>query len=530
MRFLFSLLLLLLNSVCASAADSPAGRPNFLIILADDLGFSDLGCYGGEIATPNLDALAADGLRFTDFHNTGRCWPSRGSLLTGYYAQSIRRDAIPGMGGGGKGVRPVWARLVPDFLRPAGYRSYHSGKWHVDGLPLEGGFDHSYLLQDQGRYFSPRVHYEDDVKLPPVSPATGYYGTVAIADHCVRTLRDHAAHYPGKPFFHYLAFTAPHFPLQALPEDIERYRSAYLRGWDILRGERYDRQIKLGLLEAPLSAVERTIGPPYPFPAAIKAFGPGEVDLPLPWDGLTEAQKSFQATKMAIHAAMVDRMDQEIGRVLGQLKVMGAYENTVIFFASDNGASAEMMIRNDGHDPAAAPGSAATHLCLGPGWSTVCNTPFRRHKTWVHEGGIATPLIVHWPAGISARGELRRDPGHLVDIVPTLLELSSVAKPATWEGRKIPDAPGRSLVPAFAANGKVSHESLWWFHEANRAVRVGDWKLVAAGPNAPWELYHLGQDRSETRDLAATMPDKVRELEAVWKAGLDHSKSLAGQE
>ncbi len=529
MRFPFFLLILLLNTVLASAADSPAGRPNFLFILADDLGFSDLGCYGGEIATPNLDALAADGLRFTDFHNTGRCWPSRGSLLTGYYAQSIHRDAIPGMGGGGKGVRPAWARLVPDFLRPAGYRSYHSGKWHVDGLPLEGGFDRSYLLQDQGRYFSPQVHYEDDVKLPPVAPATGYYGTVAIADHCVRTLRDHAARYPGKPFFHYLAFTAPHFPLQALPADIDRYRSTYLRGWEILRGERYYRQIKLGLLEAPLSAVERTIGPPYPFPDAIKEFGPGEVALPFPWDGLTEAQKSFQATKMAIHAAMVDRIDREIGRVLDQLKVMGAYENTVIFFASDNGASAEMMIRIDGHNPAAPPGSAATHLCLGPGWSTVCNTPFRRHKTWVHEGGTATPLIVHWPAGISARGELRRDPGHLVDIVPTLLELSGVAKPPTWEGRKIPDAPGRSLVPAFAANGKVSHESLWWYHEANRAVRVGDWKLVAAGTDAPWELYHLGQDRSETRDLAATMPDKVRELEAVWKAGFDHSKSLAGQ-
>ncbi|MGB3117237.1 MAG: sulfatase-like hydrolase/transferase, partial [Verrucomicrobiales bacterium] len=352
MRFPFFLLILLLNTVLASAADSPAGRPNFLFILADDLGFSDLGCYGGEIATPNLDALAADGLRFTDFHNTGRCWPSRGSLLTGYYAQSIHRDAIPGMGGGGKGVRPAWARLVPHFLRPAGYRSYHSGKWHVDGLPLEGGFDRSYLLQDQGRYFSPQMHYEDDVKLPPVAPATGYYGTVAIADHCVRTLRDHAARYPGKPFFHYLAFTAPHFPLQALPADIDRYRSTYLRGWEILRGERYDRQIKLGLLEAPLSAVERTIGPPYPFPDAIKAFGPGEVALPFPWDGLTEAQKSFQATKMAIHAAMVDRIDREIGRVLDQLKVMGAYENTVIFFASDNGASAEMMIRNDGHNPA----------------------------------------------------------------------------------------------------------------------------------------------------------------------------------
>ncbi len=202
----------------------PADPPNVLIILADDLGYSDLGCYGGEIATPHLDALAAGGLRFTQFYNTGRCWPTRAALLTGYYAQQVRRDKVAGVRSGGRGQRPDWARLLPEMLRPLGYRSYHSGKWHIDGMPLENGFDRSYYLRDQGRFFNPRVHHEDDQKLPPVKPGTGYYGTIAIADHAVKCLREHAAKYADQPFFHYLAFTAPHFPLHALPQDIARYR------------------------------------------------------------------------------------------------------------------------------------------------------------------------------------------------------------------------------------------------------------------------------------------------------------------
>ena len=419
-----AILLLVAAVVDLRAADTPTARPNVVFILADDLGYSDLGCYGGEIATPNLDGLANNGLRFTQFYNTARCWPSRAVLLTGYYAQAVRRDTVPGVKSGAQGIRPPWARLLPEMLKALGYRSYHSGKWHVDGRPLENGFDRSYDLADQNRYFSPKNHLEDDEPLPPVELGGDYYATTAIANHAIKCLKDHAENHSGRPFFHYLCFTAPHFPLQAPPDDIALYREKYLRGWEAMRNNRWQRLRSLGIIDCPLSPLERDVGPPYDFPAALEKLGAGEVNRPLPWDELNDVQREFQAMKMAIHAAMVDRMDREIGRFLSQLRAMGAFDKTLIFFASDNGASAEIMVRGDGHDPTAAPGSAATHLCLGPGFSSACNTPFRRHKTWVHEGGISTPLIVHWPEGTAARGELRHDPAHLIDIVPTIVEVA----------------------------------------------------------------------------------------------------------
>jgi arylsulfatase len=284
-----------------------------------------------------------------------------------------------------------------------------------------------------------------------------------------------------------------------------------------MREARFRRQQEMGLLHTTLAALEPDVGPPYAFPQALEKLGPGEVNRPLPWSDLTEEQRRFQSTKMAIHAAMIDRMDQEIGRILAQLRDMGAYENTLILFASDNGASAEIMVRHGGHDPQAAPGSAASYLCLGPGFSSACNTPFRRHKTWVHEGGISTPLIAHWPKGIAARNELRHAPAHVIDIVPTLLELAGIARPAAWKGEPIPPAPGRSLVPLFARDESLARDSLWWLHEGHRAIRVGDWKLVAARGEV-WELYDLKTDRAEQYDLAARLPDKVRELERAWQS------------
>ncbi len=511
-----------------SAADTTPDRPNIVFILADDLGYSDLGCYGGEIATPNLDALAAGGLRFTQFYNTARCWPTRGALLTGYYAQQVHRDALPGLGGGGRGVRQTWARLLPDFLKPHGYRNYHSGKWHIDGKVLDGGFDRSLNMRNQGNFFTAAGNAIDDVRVTPAADESGYYATIAVADHAIDCLREHAQEYAERPFFHYIAFIAPHFPLHALPEDIARYRDEYLGGWDVMREQRAARQKEMGLLSTPLSKLEPDVGPPYHFPEAFKVLGPGEINRPLPWDELTAEQRRFQATKMAIHAAMVDRMDREIGRVIDQLKSMGVYENTLIFFASDNGASAEIMVRDGGHDPQAAPGSAASYLCLGPGFSSASNTPFRRHKTWVHEGGISTPLVVHWPARIRARGELRQTPGHVIDIVPTILDVAGIEKPAQWEGEMIPPAPGRSLLPAFDKDVVIERDFLWWLHEGNRAIRVGNWKLVAARDD-PWELYDLRTDRAESQNLAAALPEKAAELQAVWDHQFEVISDLAAK-
>ncbi len=519
--------MLLCGSMIAALAVTMAGdiraaspgtpRPNVVVILADDLGFSDLGCYGGEIKTPNLDGLAAGGLRFTQFYNTARCWPTRAALLTGYYAQQVRRDSVRGVRSGTGGKRPTWAKLLPEMLHPLGYRSYHSGKWHVDGMPLEDGFDRSYYLEDVGRYFRPRVSYMDDRRQPAVASGSGFYATTAIADHGIGFLAEHAAKHRAQPFFLYLAFNAPHFPLQAPAEDIDRYRGRYGDGWEIVRAERAQRIRDLGIVSARVSEVEGGIGPPYDQPNVLKLLGADEVNRPLPWTSLSQRQRDFQAIKMAIHAAMVDRMDREIARVIGQLRVMKAFDDTLVLFLSDNGASAEIMVRDDGHDPAAPAGSAGTHLCLGPGWSTVANTPFRRHKTWVHEGGISTPLIVHWPRGIAARGELRRDPGHVVDLVPTILELTGANRLASPQTSLAPVAPGVSLVNDFGRDGAVKHEELWWQHEGNRAIRVGDWKLVAAGEEGKWELYDLSVDRTETKDLAEEQPGRVKDMARRWK-------------
>ncbi len=514
MARLVGLLAVLLAAAAAPAQDRKPPRPNILLIIADDMGFSDAGCYGGEVETPNLDRLAANGLRFTDFYNTARCWPTRSSLMTGYYAQQVRMDPP-------KGRLPAWSRLVPHDLKPLGYRCYHSGKWHISGAPkvvADGGFDRSYKLDDHDRFFNPKAHTEDDEKRPPVPPDSGHYVTTGIADHALKCLKEHAEKHRGAPFFHYLAFTSPHFPLHALPEDIAKYRDRYAEGWDSIREKRWKRMREMGIVNCALSDRDPETAPSWnlkPEQLAQK-IGPGEAGRAVAWSELTGEQKKLQAAKMAIHAAMIDRMDREIGRVLEQVKAMGAWEDTAVFFLSDNGASAEQIIRGDLHDPAAPPGSAKSYLCLGPGWSTAANTPFRLHKHWNHEGGISTPLIVHWPRGISARGELRRDMGHVVDFVPTILELAGGKRSAEWNGAAAPPLPGKSLVPAFAKDGAVSRECLYFHHAANRGLRAGSWKIVSAGKEA-WELYDLSADRCEKVDLAAKDPGRVRELSALWE-------------
>ena len=505
-------------------------RPNVVVILADDLGFSDIGCYGGEVATPNLDSLAAGGVRFTQAYNTARCWPSRAALLTGFYAQSVGRDALPAtaeapaLKGGGRSGRPAWSPLLTEMLGDAGYRCYHSGKWHIDGDPRQQGFDRSFdaLGRGQSNFFDHEGVREDG---EPIEAAADFYITEAIGDHAVRCLTDHVATHADAPFFHYIAFTSPHFPLHAPQEAIDRYREVYREGWEKARQVRYEWLHGHGFVTSPLSAVERDLGPPYAFDDVLPTVGPQEVNRPLPWNSLTAQQQAFQAMKMAIHAAMVDVMDRQIGQVLDQLRAMEALDNTLVIFASDNGASAEMMIRGEGHNPAAAAGSRKTFLCLGPGWSTTANTPFRRHKTWTHEGGIATPLIVHWPAGLQASGELRHAMVHLVDVAPTVLEVTGVELPAAYGGVAMPPLQGRSFSAALADDAVV-HEVLWWCHDGHRAVRVGDHKLVAA-KDEPWELYDLATDRCETNDLAAEMPGRVGELEAAWSRIAEECRKLA---
>ena len=503
------------NRAADAAAQAP--KPNILVIVADDMGFADAGCYGSEIQTRNLDKLAAGGLRFTQFYNTARCWPSRACILTGYYAQQINRDQLPGGSDGAKGRRPAWARLLPDLLRPLGYRSYHSGKWHIDGTALEGGFDGDYEYSDTGHHF-----------IPAGKKHGGKYASTAETDEALRQLDGHVAGYKGRPFFQYLCFTEPHFPLQAPQADIDLYRTRYLAGWDALRQERIQRMTSLGIVNCPLGKLDPDIWPDWNLSKKqlTQRIGPGEVCRAVPWETLTAQQKQFQPIKMAIHAAMIHHVDTEIGRVVEHLKALGVWENTAIFFVSDNGASAEQIIRGSGHDKTALPGSAGSFLCLGPPWATAANTPLRLHKSYVHEGGISTPLIVHWPQGIAARGELRHDPGHLIDLAPTIVELAGGQWPAMYNGKAVPPPPGKSLVPALAKDGAVTHDYLWWYHSKNRAIRVGDWKLVSVGMS-PWELYDLSTDRCESHNLAAAHPEKVKQLEQAWNAHVEEFRALA---
>lgn len=506
---------------CASKSDSKSDlRPNFLVIAADDMGYSDLGCYGGEIQTPHLDSLAHEGVRFAAFYNTTRCWASRSGLMTGYYPQQLNVDPR------GKPF-PGWITYLPQHLKNLGYKNYQSGKWHVTCAPkvLNAGFDESYEILDHNRHFNPQQHRMNDKPFPPIEKGTDFYSTDFIANTTIEQLKQHVKKSPNTPFFAYTAFIVPHFPLMAPDEDIARYSDVYKVGWDATRSRRLERMKQLGIYTGNLSAREEQIGPPYAF-KNLDVLGPGEILRPAAWETLTEEQKTFQAAKMSVHAAMVDRMDQGIGRILEQLREMGALENTVIFFLSDNGASAEVMIRGDGHNPLAQPGSAESFLCLGPGFSNASNTPFRRHKTWVHEGGISTPLVVYVPErlrnGVSA-GSITPQNGHLIDLAPTILELAG-ASPDVVCGPTAKRYPGKSLAKVLTQGVLMDRGDLYFSHEGNRALISKGWKIVMARcdqtPGTPihWELYDLRCDRAEQHDLSLEQPERVREMAARWEA------------
>jgi arylsulfatase A-like enzyme len=501
MRENISLALSLAFLAVAGAAAAP---PNIVIILVDDMGFSDLGCYGSEIPTPNLDRLAAGGLRFTQFYNTGRCCPTRASLLTGLYSHQAGVGHMTDDRGadGYRGDLNSRCVTIAEVLRTAGYRTAAVGKWHVtkfvrpedeakkSNWPLQRGFDRYFgMIQGSADYFRPDPLTRGN---EIVKPGDGFYTTDAFVEQAIRFTAEGDR---TKPFFLYLAFNAPHFPLMAPPDEIAKFRGTYRAGWDKLRERRHARQIELGIVDKAWGMTPR--------PEAVKA-----------WDDLTPDQQDRFDHIMAIYAACLSHVDIAVGRFVDALRERGELENTLLFFLSDNGGNAESG--PDGKLNGNPPGAAGSDVFEGQSWATLSNTPFRRYKHFNHEGGIATPLIVHWPERIRARGELRAQPAHLVDLMATCVDVAGAAYPAEFKGSAVLPMEGRSLVPAFG-NQPMERDALFWEHEGNAAVRVGDWKLVRQGRNGPWELYDLSHDRTELRDLATSQPDRVAAMRVKWE-------------
>ncbi len=500
------LLAISLSLFSLAASFAATKQPNIIVILVDDMGFSDVGCYGSEIPTPNLDALAAGGLRFTQFYNTGRCCPTRASLLAGLYPHQadVGRMMEDKNQPGFRGRLSNRCVTIAEALRPAGYFTAMSGKWHVgqeQGVtPWTRGFDRSLNAAAGGFYYpdSPKTDLflngehvgRRGGKLPDE-----WYSTDLWTDFGIKFIGE--ALEAKKPFFLYLAYNAPHFPLQAPQEEIAKYRGKYKMGWDKLREERYRRQVEMGIVKKswPLS----------PRPDEVSA-----------WEKLSPEEQDRFDHIMATYAAVMEHMDRAVGRLVASLKERGVFDNTLIVFLSDNGGSGETG--PNGLLKGEPPGSATSEVFCGQSWATLENTPFRRYKMANHEGGIATPLIAHWPAGIKARGDLRHQPGHLVDIMATCVDVAGANYPSEFNGKPIQPMEGRSLVPAFR-NKTIKRDALYWEHMGNAAIRVGDWKLVRSGRDGPWELYDLKSDRTELHNLAAEKPDLVKQLSEKWKKG-----------
>ncbi len=517
----FTLAFAVILSALAFADETAAPRPNIVVIMADDMGFSDIGCYGGEIATPNLDRMAAEGLRFTQFYNNAKCSPTRASLLTGLYSQQC------GVHNG-----PVIMRnctTIAEVLGAAGYRAYMAGKWHSAELPTDRGFERYYGLADGCcNFFNPgeqrdgeaapaeknypRRWSEDGKIMQPYTPEDpDFYATDAFTDHAIAYLD---AHPRDEPFLLYLAYTAPHYPLQAPEEDIAKYRGKYLKGWDALRAERHARMIEMGIVDAkwPLS----------PRDPQVAAWT--DVENRDAWDteklvttkpnGLSwedARDRDMWDLKMAVYAAMIDRMDQNIGRLLDTLDAMGVAENTLILFLADNGGCAEL--RNA--TPDVPPGPVDSYRTVDPPWAQAQNTPFRKYKRWDHEGGIATPLVARWPKTI-APNTITHQPGHLIDFMATFIEMADAHYPETFDGKPIPPVEGKSLLPVFRGEEREGHDTLCWQFSNSRAVRQGKWKLVQG--DGPWELYDLEADRTELTDLAGQYPERVAAMKDAWSA------------
>jgi arylsulfatase A-like enzyme len=520
-------------------------RPNILLILADDVGFSDIGCYGGEIKTPNLDALAARGLRFTQFYNCARCCPSRASLLTGLYPHqagigSMTADeGLPGYHGS---LQP-YCITIAQVLKAAGYQTAMSGKWHVGDHqpPTERGFDdfYGFVRGYAVDSWEPRMM----TRLPQGRATRRYaqgefFATDAITDHALDFLA--AARKDAAPWFLYVAYQAAHFPLASRPDDMQGYAQLYAEGWDKIRDERLARQRKLKLFKGQLTLTPRS---PIPLPQVARRHGSMTVDgNNPPWDSLPGERRADLARRMAVYAGMVTGMDRNIGRLVDDLRRRGELENTLVIFLSDNGACAEWEPFGFDFQPRDDPqpgtginvgtpgapnvlhrgkalaemGGPGSLFSYGSGWANACNTPFRFYKHYDHEGGISTPLIVHWPAAVKRNGQFERAIGHVIDLMPTCLGAAGASYPRTFGGHEILPLEGRSLLPA-VRGANPQPRSLFWEHEGQRAVRDGHWKLVALA-GGPWELYDFDSDRTEMHDVAKQHPEVVTRLTREWDA------------
>jgi len=555
------------------AATQTAKRPNIIVIMSDDMGFSDLGCYGSEIKTPNLDRLAAGGMRFTQFYNCGRCCPTRASLLTGLYPHQagvghmMGDDKLPGY----KGDLNKNCMTMGEVMKSAGYATYMVGKWHVTrqdavhkieekyNWPLQRGFDRYYgIIKGGGSYYDPATLVEDNQPKTPDKP--DYYLTESLGDYACKYISEHCKEGKKEPLFMYLAFTAAHWPMHAKPSDIKKYKGRYEGGWDKLRKERYERQKQLKIIKDKWGLTERNEDLyQEDFERYKKNKYYAILDWIKPWEEVPQKDRALYAARMEVYAAMIDNMDQNIGRIVEELKANGQLDNTLILFLQDNGGCAEetgtlgpartvpgpkekshKMAPNEWQTSViphytrdgrplrwgwgVKPGPDDTFIACGSEWAFVSNTPFRMFKHWVHEGGISTPLIAHWPDGITSQEDFHREPCHLIDIMATCVDVGNANYPAEYKGNKITPLEGRSLGPIFKGQ-KTEQRNIFWEHEGNRAVRQGRWKLVSRRIKGKWELYNMDEDRTERHDRAEEHPEKVKELAELWEKWALHAKA-----
>jgi arylsulfatase A-like enzyme len=535
------------NQFSALAQMQSVKKPNIIVILTDDMGYSDIGCFGSEINTPNIDKLAANGLIFTHFYNTARCSPTRASLLTGLYPHQAGMGHLATENFKEPGYTDDLSKnavTMAEVFQQAGYATYMTGKWHIakniknDGdksnWPMQRGFQRFFgTLNGSGSFYDPGTLMSNNTF---IAPAKNFYYTDAISDTAVKFINENPKE---KPFFFYVAYTSAHWPLHAPESDVQKYKGMYDKGWDATRQQRFEKLKKLGIISNKAVLTERGI------------------DIP---DWKDEPLKEWQVRRMEVYAAMIDVMDRGIGRIIAALEKNGELDNTIIFYMHDNGGCAEPLNSNQKEIPPTEEqkmgkaytadsvflGRQPTYTCngkfirsgkgvmagpdsswvtYGEEWANVSNTPYRLYKHWAHEGGIATPLIVHWPKGIKSKGQLRTQPGHLIDIMATCIDIAGINYPKQFNGNEIQPYEGKSLLPAFN-NKALKREYIFWEHEGNRAIRVGKWKLVsrakknkvftAADENA-WELYDMDKDPTETNNLAVKYPEKVKELSVLWE-------------